>query len=65
MFQARCWRAIELLDTVINGMGYGIGHLARNPDFQTALRANPKSIVEAAEEILDWPASRVRGRKRR
>jgi cytochrome P450 len=33
-------------------MGYGVRHLARNPDFQAALRANPKLIVEAAEEIL-------------
>jgi cytochrome P450 len=40
------------LDTVINGMGYGIRHLARNPDFQARLRTNPKLIVEAAEEIL-------------
>jgi len=40
------------LDTVINGMGYGVRHLARNPDLQTALRANPKLIVETAEEIL-------------
>ncbi len=40
------------LDTVINGMGYGLRHLARNPDLQAQLRANPKLIVEAAEEIL-------------
>ncbi|GLR68244.1 cytochrome P450 [Acidocella aquatica] len=40
------------LDTVINGMGYGIRHLARNPDLQKTLRANPKLITEAAEEIL-------------
>jgi cytochrome P450 len=40
------------LDTVINGMGYGIRHLARNPTLQTTLRANTKLIVEAAEEIL-------------
>ena len=40
------------LDTVINGIGYGIRHLARNPDFQNELRANPKLIVEAAEELL-------------
>jgi cytochrome P450 len=40
------------LDTVINGMGYGIRHLATNPDLQAALRGNPKLIVEAAEEIL-------------
>ena len=40
------------LDTVINGMGYGIRHLAANPDLQAKLRAEPKLIVEAAEEIL-------------
>lgn len=40
------------LDTVINGMGFGIRHLAQNPDFQNELRANPKLIVEAAEELL-------------
>jgi cytochrome P450 len=40
------------LDTVINGMGFGIRHLANNPDFQNELRANPKLIPEAAEEIL-------------
>lgn len=40
------------LDTVINGMGYGIRHLAQNPDLQKQLRENPKLIVEAAEEIL-------------
>lgn len=40
------------LDTVINGMGFGIRHLARNPEFQAELRANPKLITEAAEEIL-------------
>lgn len=40
------------LDTVINGMGYGIRHLAMHPELQEELRANPKLIVEAAEEIL-------------
>lgn len=40
------------LDTVINGMGFGIRHLAGNPDFQNELRANPKLIPEAAEELL-------------
>jgi cytochrome P450 len=40
------------LDTVINGMSYGIRHLARNPELQQQLRDNPKQIVEAAEEIL-------------
>ncbi len=40
------------LDTVINGMGYGIRHLARNPDLQNRLRANPELIPEATEELL-------------
>ncbi|WP_298281847.1 cytochrome P450 [Novosphingobium sp.] len=40
------------LDTVINGMGYGVRHLAQNPELQQQLRENPKLIVEAAEEIL-------------
>lgn len=40
------------LDTVINGIGYGIRHLALNPSFQAELRANPKLIVDATEEIL-------------
>ena len=40
------------LDTVINGMGYGVRHLAQNPGLQAELRANPKLIVEAAEEML-------------
>lgn len=40
------------LDTVINGMGYGIRHLAMNPDLQDRLRANPEQIPDAAEEIL-------------
>jgi cytochrome P450 len=40
------------LDTVINGMGFGIRHLARNPDFQNELRENPKLITEATEELL-------------
>jgi cytochrome P450 len=40
------------LDTVINGMGFGIRHLAENPQLQRQLRANPKLIPEAAEELL-------------
>jgi cytochrome P450 len=40
------------LDTVINGMGYGVRHLARNPEFQNELRANPKLVVDTAEELL-------------
>jgi len=40
------------LDTVINGMGFGIRHLAQHPELQEQLRANPDLIVEAAEELL-------------
>jgi cytochrome P450 len=40
------------LDTVINGMGFGVRHLASHPDLQKELRANPKLVVEAAEELL-------------
>jgi cytochrome P450 len=40
------------LDTVINGMGFAVRHLAMNPDLQDQLRANPDLIVEAAEEML-------------
>lgn len=40
------------LDTVINGMGFAVRHLAMNPDMQDQLRANPDLIVEAAEEML-------------
>jgi cytochrome P450 len=40
------------LDTVINGMGFGIRHLAMHPELQDQLRANPALITEAAEELL-------------
>jgi cytochrome P450 len=40
------------LDTVINGMGFGIRHLAMNQDLQDKLRAQPELITEAAEELL-------------
>ncbi len=40
------------LDTVMNGMGHGIRHLAMNPELQARLRAEPKLIPDAAEEIL-------------
>jgi cytochrome P450 len=40
------------LDTVMNGMGHGVRHLASNPALQAELRANPKLIPEAAEELL-------------
>jgi len=40
------------LDTVMNGMGHGVRHLAQNPALQEQLRANPKLVPEATEEIL-------------
>jgi cytochrome P450 len=40
------------LDTVINGIGFGVRHLAANPDLQDRLRADPSLIPEAAEELL-------------
>jgi cytochrome P450 len=40
------------LDTVVNGMGLGVRHLALNPELQRQLRADPKLIPEATEEIL-------------
>ena len=40
------------LDTVINGMGFGIRHLAMNPDLQDQLRADPSLIPDAMEELL-------------
>lgn len=40
------------LDTVMNGIGHGVRHLARNPDLQAQLRANPKMVPEATEELL-------------
>jgi cytochrome P450 len=40
------------LDTVMNGMGFGIRHLAQDLPLQRQLRANPRMIPEAAEELL-------------
>jgi cytochrome P450 len=40
------------LDTVMNAMGYGVRHLAANPELQEELRADPSLIPEAAEELL-------------
>ena len=40
------------LDTVMNGIGHAVRHLARNPQLQEQLRANPKLIPEASEEML-------------
>lgn len=40
------------LDTVMNGIGHGVIHLARNPELQRQLRVQPELIPQAAEEIL-------------
>jgi cytochrome P450 len=40
------------LDTVMNGMGHGVRHLAMNPALQEQLRADPKLVPQAAEELL-------------
>jgi cytochrome P450 len=40
------------LDTVMNGMGHGVRHLAQNPTLQDQLRGNPKLVPEATEELL-------------
>ncbi|MBB6253330.1 cytochrome P450 [Nitrospirillum iridis] len=40
------------LDTVMNGMGHGVRHLAVDLDLQRKLRESPKLIAEAAEELL-------------
>ena len=40
------------LDTVINGMSFGIRHLATDLSLQARLRADPKLVMDAAEEIL-------------
>ncbi|WP_317929496.1 cytochrome P450 [Halioxenophilus sp. WMMB6] len=40
------------LDTVMQGMGHGMRHLAENPELQHRLRENPALIHEATEEML-------------
>jgi cytochrome P450 len=40
------------LDTVMNGMGFGTRHLAQDPVLQRELRANPRRIPVATEELL-------------
>jgi cytochrome P450 len=40
------------LDTVVNGMGLTMKHLATDPALQDHLRNNPKTIPEAVEEML-------------
>jgi cytochrome P450 len=40
------------LDTVVNGMGIGVRHLALNPDLQDEIRQAPKRIPIFSEEML-------------
>jgi cytochrome P450 len=40
------------LDTVMNGMGHGIRHLATHPELQDQLRKNPALVGDATEELL-------------
>jgi len=40
------------LDTVMNGMCYGIRHMAEHPELQAELRAHPERITDAMEEAL-------------
>lgn len=40
------------LDTVVNGMGFAVRHLASDPELQNNLRANPDQIPDAVEELL-------------
>jgi len=40
------------LDTVMQGIGHGVRHLALNPALQDELRANPALVPDATEELL-------------
>lgn len=40
------------LDTVMNGIGHGVRHLAEDQELQAKLRANPELIGPATEELL-------------
>jgi cytochrome P450 len=40
------------LDTVMNGIGFGVRRLATDRPLQERLRADPKLVAEAAEELL-------------
>jgi cytochrome P450 len=40
------------LDTVMNGMGHGVHHLARDQQLQQQLRDNPQLIPDAVEELM-------------
>jgi cytochrome P450 len=40
------------LDTVVNGMGFGIRHMAQDLELQNRLRNDPKQIGTAVEELM-------------
>ncbi|MFT3929168.1 MAG: cytochrome P450 [Spongiibacteraceae bacterium] len=40
------------LDTVVIAISFGMHHLARHPELQNQLRANPPLIADATEELL-------------
>jgi len=40
------------LDTVVNALGFGVRHLATDPQLQAELRGNPERIPDAVEELL-------------
>lgn len=40
------------LDTVVNALGFGVRHLASDPELQKTLRARPELIPKATEELL-------------
>jgi cytochrome P450 len=40
------------LDTVTNGIGHGVRHIAQDQELQTQLRNNPALIPDAVEELL-------------
>lgn len=40
------------LDTVVNGISYGIRHLAQNPELQQQIKQQPKIAAEVVEEVL-------------
>lgn len=40
------------LDTVVNALGFGVLHLAKDTALQNELRANPSLIPKASEELL-------------
>src|SRR5206468_11471055 len=40
------------LDTVVNGISFGVRHLANDPQLQERLRRDPALVPAAAEELL-------------